>query len=83
MFQLHRFKAHSTKICLNCKEKHHNSICEKGSNSSMFLTTHSNSVTYPVLVTEVEGIKCRTLIDIAARCSYASSSLINEVNEKP
>ena len=27
----------------------------------MLLTTHSNSVTYPVLVIEVGGIKCRTL----------------------
>ena len=44
----------STKISLNCKEKHHTSLCEKDSNNRMLLTTNSNSVTYPVLTLEQE-----------------------------
>ena len=71
----------STKTCLTCKEKHHTSICEKGSN--MLLTTNTSLVTYPVSVIEVEGIKCQTLIDTEAGSSYASSKLINKINKKP
>ena len=71
----------STKTCLTCKEKHHTSICEKGSN--MLLTTNTSLVTYPVLVIEVEGVKCQALIDTGAGSSYASSKLINKINKKP
>ena len=70
----------NTKTCLTCKEKHHTSICEKGSN--MLLITNTSLVTYPVLVIEVEGVKCRALIDTGAGSSYASSKLINKINKK-
>ena len=70
----------STKTCLTCKDKHHTSICENGSN--MLLTTNTSLVTYPVLVIEVEGVKCRALIDTGAGSSYASSKLINKINKK-
>ena len=49
----------------------------------MLLTTNTSLVTYPVLVIEVEGVKCRALIDTGAGSSYASSKLINKVNKKP
>ena len=71
----------STKTCLTCKDKHHTSIYENGSN--MLLTTNTSLVTYPVLVIEVEGVKCRALIDTGAGSSYASSKLINKINKKP
>ena len=71
----------STKTCLTCKEKHHTSICEKGSN--MLLTTNTSLVTYPVLVIEIEGVRWRALIDTGAGSSYASSKLINKINKKP
>ena len=71
----------STKTCLTCKEKHHTSICEKSSN--MLLTTNTSLVTYPVLVIEVEGVKCRALIDTGAGSPYASSKLLNKINKKP
>ena len=70
-----------TKTCLTCKEKHHTSICEKSSN--MLLTTNTSLVTYPVLVIEVEGVKCRALIDTGAGSPYASSKLLNKINKKP
>ena len=71
----------STKTCLTCKEKHHTSICGKSSN--MLLTTNTSLVTYPVLVIEVEGVKCRVLIDTGAGSPYASSKLLNKINKKP
>ena len=49
----------------------------------MLLTRNASLVTYPVLVIEVEGIKCRALIDTGAGSSYASSKLISKINKKP
>ena len=71
----------STNTCLTCKGKHHTSICENGSN--ILLTANTSLVTYPVLVIQVEGLKCRALIDTGAGNSYASSNLINKINKKP
>ena len=49
----------------------------------MLLTTNTSLVTYPVLVIEVEGVKCRALIDTGAGRSHASSNLMNKINKKP
>ena len=49
----------------------------------MLLTTNTSLVTYPVLVIEVEGVKCRALIDTGAGSPYASSKLLNKINKKP
>ena len=62
------FEYQGTKTCLTCKEKHHTSVREKGSN--MLLTTNINLVAYPVLVIEVEGVKCLALIDTGAGSSF-------------
>ena len=48
----------------------------------MLLSTNSTTVTNPVLVIEVEGIRYRTLIETGEEISYASSSLIKEINKK-
>ena len=49
----------------------------------MLLTTNTSLVTYPVLVIEVEGVKCRALIDTGAGSPCASSKLLNKINKKP
>ena len=57
----HRASEHkSTKTCQQCQGKHDTSLCEK---QHMLLTTNHTSDTKPVLVVEVEGIKCYALID--------------------
>ena len=71
----------STKTCQICNEKHHTCICKKGSN--MLLTTNTIPVTYLVVAIEVEGVKCRALIDMGAGSSYVSSKLISRLNKKP
>ena len=71
----------SDKTCANCKAKHHTSICEKTSN--VLLTTNDNHVTYPLVIIDIEGIKCRALTDTGAGASYASSTLIDRINKKP
>ena len=65
----------SNKTCAICKGKHHTSICEKTSN--VLLTTNDNHVTYPLVIIDIEGTKCRALIDTGAGASYASSTLIS------
>ena len=49
----------------------------------MLLTTNEGHVTYPVVIVEIEGVKCRALLDSAAGSSYVSSSLISIINKKP
>ena len=49
----------------------------------MLLTTNTSHVTYPVVAIEVEGTKCRALIDTGAGSSYVSSKLISRLNKKP
>ena len=55
--------------------------CDK--TTTTLLATSSCSVTYPVVLIEIEGVKCRTLIYIGTRASYASSTLVNNYNKKP
>ena len=40
-------------------------------------------MTYRIAVIEVEGVKCRALIDTGAGSSYVSSKLISRLNKKP
>ena len=49
----------------------------------MLLTTNTIHVTYPVVVIEVEGVKCRALIYTGAGSSYGSLKLISRLNKKP
>lgn len=37
-------------------------------------------MTYPVVVVEVEEIKCRALLDTGARSSYASAALLDRIS---
>ena len=49
----------------------------------MLGTYSSISVTYPVVLIEIEGVKCRSLIDTGAGASYASSTLISHISKNP
>ena len=66
--------------CVNCNGKHHTPICEKSSN--VLFTTNDNHVTYPLVITDTEGIKCRALIDTGAGAPYTSSTLRDRINKK-
>ena len=58
------------KLCLVCNPKHHTSICDE--NENVLLETKSNACTYPLLIANIEGIKCRALVDTGAGAFYAS-----------
>ena len=70
----------SNKLCLICNSNHHTSICDK--NENILLTTNSNACTYPLVIVNIEGIKCRALVDTGAGASYVSSTIINLINQK-
>ena len=49
----------------------------------MLVATGKSSVTYPVVVVEVCGIRCRALLDTGAGNSYASAALLGRIGEQP
>ena len=75
-------ECHSKATCQKCKGKHLTSICDKESNQVM-LATGERTVTYPVVVVKVDGVKCRALLDTGAGSSYISTTLATKINKKP
>ena len=73
---------HSKATCQKCKGKHHKSICDKESNQVM-LAIGEGTVSYPVVVVKVDGVKCRALLDTGAGSSYISTTLATKINKKP
>ena len=75
----HRAETCRSRGCHNCQRKHHTLICDQTNNASVgrFLTAQdkpSGKVIYPVVVVEVNGIKCHALLDTGAGSLYASSA---------
>ena len=66
--------------CQICRRKHHTSICHKQDHEvdPLLVATGISTarVTYPVVVVEVEGIKCRALLDTGAGTTLFPGSLI-------
>ena len=75
--------------CQRCHKRHHTSICDLSLNNpsrggSQQATSRGVALTtkktgeglFPVVVVEVNGIKCRALIDSGAGSSYVSAKLI-------
>ena len=71
-----------TTIRRRCNGKHNNSICDKLSNQLM-LAIGEGRAQYPVVVVEVDGIRCSALLNIEAGSSDASAVLISKRNRKP
>lgn len=66
-----------------CDRKHHTSICHKQETTNPFLLASgipTGNVTYPFVVVEVEGIKCRALLDTGAESSYTSAALLDHIS---
>ena len=81
--------------CQRCHKRHHTSICDAvhptsdANNSTtvtrgVALTTNQiGESLFPVIVVEVNGIKCPALIDSGAGSSYVSAKLIDLLRLKP
>ena len=65
---------------MNCNSKHHTSKCDKCDN--VLLTTNNNACAYPLVIINIEGIKCRALVDTGSGANYVSSTIINLINRK-
>ena len=81
--------------CQHYKGKNHTSICkdrnkekeqetsDKSSGEQPLFLAKDFQVAYPVVVVNVDGIKCRALLDTGAGSSYISSSLANRLKKNP
>ena len=49
----------------------------------MLVANGDSSVIYPVVVVEVNGIRCRALLDTGAGSSYASAALLDRIKTRP
>lgn len=85
----HRADSCKSRGCHNCQRRHHTSICDQttpGTTNGRFLTAQNkgtDQVIYPVVVVEVNGIKCRALLDTGAGSSYASSAILDHLGIRP
>ena len=74
----------SRSACHKCQRKHHRSICDQTNNPLLAASCNENrSVCYPVVVVEINGVKCHALLDTGAGSSYASNVLNNQLKIKP
>ena len=70
--------------CRKCKRKH-TSICDGHPSTDQFLTAQpqcNNTVVYPVVIIDVEGVNCRALLDTGAGNSYASAALLDKLSKR-
>ena len=74
-------KCKSSVACQICAGRHHTSICEK-QKENFLAATVSGQVIHPMVSVDVDGIRCRAILDTAASTSYASSSLVNALGKK-
>ena len=83
----HRTGECKSKNCYHCGKKHYSTVCNKKypetKNKKAMCSTDDQSVVYPVVVVEVNGVQCRALIDTGAGSSYASSTLLKKTKLKP
>ena len=72
----------SKRGCQICSGKHHTSICHK-TPDKMLTATGEGTVTYPVVVVIVNGVKCRVLLNTGAGGCFVSEALIRHLGRKP
>ena len=70
-------------MCAKCGQRHHTSICDGAAQLMTATSSRDDAVVYPVVVVEVEGVRCRALLDTGAGSSYASATLLDRVGAKP
>jgi hypothetical protein len=71
--------------CKKCNRKHHISICGESPPGEQLLTaqhSNNNTIVYPVVIVNVEGVKCRALLDTGAGSSYASAALLDKLPKR-
>ena len=61
------------------------SICnsDRGANLLTAACLANDAVVYLVVVVDVEGVRCRALLDTGAGSSYASATLLDRIDVRP
>ena len=59
------------------------SICDKANPSRVMYQPNQRNVIYSVVVVEVEGVRCRALLDTGSGNSYVTSTLMTLIKNKP
>lgn len=54
--------------------RHHTSVCDKANPSPVMCQPNQRDVIYPVVVVEVEGIRCRASLDTGSGNWYVTST---------
>ena len=75
----------SRSTCGKCGKKHHTSTYDSDRGAQLLTAAclANNAVVYPVFVVEVEGVRCRALLDTGAGSSYTSATLLNRIGVRP
>ena len=87
LFELYRYETEHQNVaakrgCQICRGRHHTSICDK-TPDKMLTATGEGTVTYPVVVVIVNGVKCQALLDTGAGSCYVSEALVRHLGKKP
>ena len=61
------------------------SICDSDRGAQLLKAAclANDTVVYLVVVVDVEGVRCRALLDTGARSSYASATLLDRIDVRP
>ena len=72
-------------LVANVAQKHHTSTYDSDRGAQLLTAAclANNAVVYPVFVVEVEGVRCRALLDTGAGSSYTSATLLNRIGVRP
>ena len=85
----HRAADWPIRTWFNCKWKHHTSLCvnnqmqdnpshrDQETKVKMMAFFGEKSVSYPIVIVNANGIRCRVLVDTGAGSNYGSTALIN------
>ena len=82
----HRVAECKSRNCSVCQKRHHTSLCElktKGDRKDQLLCSKEAAVVYPVVMVEVNGVKCRALLDTGAGSCYVSETLVDMLKIRP
>ena len=84
----------SKKNCGKCNGRHHTSICDTADSSQPIppppanpsrqplLVSKESTVVYPSVIVQVNGAKCRAVLDTMAGSSYVSAGLLDYIGAK-
>eukprot|EP00795_Rhopilema_esculentum_P010285 gene10285-18982_t len=68
--------------CQICDGRYQKSICDRKAEQSL-LAKGERGLMYPIVVDNVNGVKCRALLDTGVESSYISATLVNLLGIKP